>query len=623
MITLETELDNGRRATVNAPETPEDYLKFTQWLHSHQGEPVAVDTETTGLEIYGEGFCIRTVQVGIGLEAWVINTETHGITRGTLEQWFEGRDLYFHNATYDVLALEQCYGYRADWSRITDTMILAHLVDSRGVREGGPGHSLSELTRTVLKMPKVADGVKGSIASMAKEIGCTKSELFSTIDAWNETYLGYAGMDVVLTYGLHNQLQRMLEGVARKQKSRLANTPFRNQSVLNLVRYEHEVARVCAEMQRNGFLLDVEYAQTLDKKLEEEQTLWEGLALIEYGIESVNQNSEVALALEEFDGAKLTELTPSGNKKLDEAVLTKLSDEGSRLAAYVLEAKKVKKQRASWVQNFLNRRDSEDRCHAGINTLAARTGRMSITGIPAQTLPSGDWTIRRCFIPDEGQSIVSCDYQAQELRVLAALSGDKNMKEAFATGADLHQMTADASGVERSVGKTVNFAYVYGSGPRNIAETCGITVEKAREVIQGFERTYPGVKKLADRLQAQAKSNGCIDTVTGRVLHVDKDRAYAALNYMIQSTSRDITARALLRMDEEGITPYLRLPIHDEVVASVPSRVAEGAAQKIASLMEANLFGVHIGTDAEVYGPSWGSGYVTDETRSEYEATLK
>ena len=188
----------------------------------------------------------------------------------------------------------------------------------------------------------------------------------------------------------------------------------------------------------------------------------------------------------------------------------------------------MKKQRAPWVQNFLNRRDSEDRCHPSTKTLAACTGRMSITGIPAQTLPSGDWTIRRCFIPDEGESIVSYDYQAQELRVLAALTGDKNMKEAFATGTDLHQMTADASGVERSVGKTVNFAYVYGSGPRNIAETCGITVEKAREVIRGFEHTYPGIKKLDDRLQAQAKANGCIDTVTGRVLHVDKDRAYAA-----------------------------------------------------------------------------------------------
>ena len=216
---------------------------------------------------------------------------------------------------------------------------------------------------------------------------------------------------------------------------------------------------------------------------------------------------------------------------------------------------------------------------------------MSITGIPAQTLPSGDWEIRRCFIPEDGNVIVSCDYQAQELRVLAALSGDKNMQRAFAEGADLHQITADASGVDRKVGKTVNFAYVYGSGAGNIASTCDISVAKAREVISGFERTYPGVKRLSDSLQAQAKQRGYIVTPTGRVLPVDKDRPYAALNYMIQSTSRDITASALLRLDEDGFGPYLRLPIHDEVVAEVPEEFASYGAKEIAQVMQCEFRG--------------------------------
>ena len=84
--------------------------------------------------------------------------------------------------------------------------------------------------------------------------------------------------------------------------------------------------------------------------------------------------------------------------------------------------------------------------------------------------------------------------------MLAALSGDENMRRAFAENADLHQITADASGVERKVGKTVNFAYVYGSGPGNIAKTCGISVQKAREVIKGFYRSSTRLKEISDRL---------------------------------------------------------------------------------------------------------------------------
>lgn len=597
---------SGHEALIRVPETQEDYKLFLDWVKSREGEPFAVDTETTGLEIFAEGFECRTIQVGSGLEAWVVVVERFGTTLAQVSEMLDGRELYFQNAAYDVMVLRRCFDYTVDWGRVTDTKILAHLIDSRSKKEGGFGHSLQELTEKFVD-PAVAEKIKGSMNEMAKEIGCKKGELFATIDPWNDTYLTYAGMDVVLTYGLKNILEPMVPEPSKR-----------------LVRYEHNVARVCCEMQYNGFLLDVEYAQALSDKLLEEQEVWEAIALVEYGVESVNSNAEVAAALVD-DGVKLTELTDTGAYKVNKDVLEPLVEQGNLLAACVINAKKAKKWRASWVDKFLDQRDGDNRCHANINPLLARTGRMSITGIPAQTLPSSDWTIRRCFIPEPGYSLVSCDYQAQELRVLAALSQDKNMMEAFANDADLHQMTADASGVARSVGKTVNFAYVYGSGPGNIANTCGISVQKAKEVIAGFERTYPGVKRLSDRLQREAKRKGFIVTPTGRVLRVDKERTYAALNYMIQSTSRDVTCAALLRLDEAGFTPYLRLPVHDEIVAVVPERVAGPASEKIARIMAQDFLGVHIGTDADVYGPSWGSGYIDENSPDweEYLATLK
>lgn len=595
-----TQSISGHTAVINVLENGDDLDVLDEWLSQHRGEWLAVDTETTGLDIFSDDFRVRTIQVGIGLEAWVIPVEKFEWERSDVEWLFQDFNLIFQNAQYDVLAVRKCYGIELDWDRINDTKIMAHLVDPRSRKEGGPGHSLQELTDFYLDK-EVAKEVKGSMSRLSKETGLKKGELFREIDLFNRTYLRYAGMDVVLTYGLWVVLGRRMKEMVRKHgfNPRLMDT-------------EHQLARVCAEMVWNGFRVDLEYAQSLISKLDEDRELWEAMALLEYEVESVGSTDEVADAIEEA-GFTLTERTPSGKRKVDKAVLESLSDQGLVLADYVLAAKSAGKKSKAWVSKFINDADANDKVHPGINPLAARTARMSVSGIPAQQLPSSDWEIRRCFIPEAGNSIISCDYQAQELRVLAALSGDENMQKAFRDGADLHQITADASGVERSVGKTVNFAYVYGSGAGNIAKTCGISLSKAREVIAGFERSYPGVKKLSERLQDEAGRNGYVRTHSGRILPVDKEKPYAALNYMIQSTSRDITAAAILRLDEKGFTPWIRLPIHDEILLEAPEDKAEAAADFIAGVMEAVFESVAIEADAEVYGKSWGGGYVGDD----------
>lgn len=603
----------GRTAVIQVLEKPEELEPLKEWLVSKEGVPLAVDTETTGLDIFSEEFRVRTIQIGAGLEAWVIPTEVVPTDADLLESLLGGRKLIFHNASYDILAIKQAYDYTIDWNNVTDTKILASLHDPRSSREGGTGQSLIDLTRAFIS-DEIATDVKGSMSLMSKETGLKKAELFATIPWNNETYLRYAGMDVVLTYGLHNILLNELEKLNRA-------IPEFN---LGLIEYEHRVAAACNQMEQSGFLVDTDYCQRLASSLQEEQDVWEWFALDQFGVDSVNSTAQVADAIFE-NGYRLTELTPSGNWRVDKAVLDELSEKGFLLADYVIAAKAAKKKRASWVEKFLEGQDPQGRIHANINTLAARTARMSVTGIPAQTLPSSGWEIRRCFVASEGNSIVACDYQAQELRVLAALSGDKNMREAFANDADLHQMTADASGVERSVGKTVNFAYVYGSGAGNIASTCGISVKKAKEVITGFEKTYPGVHSLSVRLQEEAKAKGYIVTPVGRYLPVDPDRPYAALNYMIQSTSRDITASAILRLVDKGFGPYLRLPVHDEIIAEVPEEKADWAAKEISEIMACDFRGVHIGSDHEVYGRSWGGGYVDQddpEDQKMYDASF-
>lgn len=585
----------GVDRVINVIEEYGEVTEFLAWAGNQ--EIVAVDTETTGLDLFSDTFRVRLVQFGTQTEAWVIPVELGDEYVAVVRQALSDLPrLVFQNAAYDIIALEQACGIAVDWDKVRDTKILAHLADPRELKEGGIGHSLSDLTRALIDTD-VADDIKDSMKHMASEAGTTQGEVFKTIDLWNETYLLYAGMDVVLTSILFSKLVDMVP-----------------RSSTNLVEVEHKIARICAEMEMTGFLLDVEYAEEFAQELLADEEYYEAVALVEYGTESVNATAQVAADLID-SGVKLTERTASGAWKLDKTVIEPLAEQGHPLAQAVVAAKRAKKWRTTWVQKFLDNRDPDDRCHASIQPLRARTARMSITGIPAQTLPAGDWKVRRCFIADPGESIVSIDYKAQELRVLAALSGDRNMIEAFATGADLHQMTADASGVDRSVGKTVNFAYVYGSGPKNIAETCGISVDKAREVIKGFESTYPAVKRLSERLQRDAKRKGHIVTASGRRIPVDPERPYAALNYLIQSTSRDITAAALIRLDNAGLTPYLRLPIHDEVLACVPTEQADELAQQIAELMKTPYSGVLIDTDCDVFGESWGHGYYPEEDK--------
>ena len=579
--------------TVNVVETADDLGEFREFIKANR-RVLAVDSETTGLDIYSEGFRCRVVQFGNRDEAWVIPVERGDMFKLYVTSALRVIErLVFHNASYDLQVFDRCLGVPMEslWPKVTDTRILAHLVDPTSRDEGGVGQSLEDLTRHYIDAD-VADSVKGLMLVLARDAKVKKSDIWAVVDFDNPDYQLYAGMDCILASRL-----TALAGLLPAGSERL-------------VVKEHRLAEVCAMLERKGFLLDVQYTKELSERLIDTELANEWKAQ-QMGCENIYSTEQVADVLE-ARGVRIPDRTPTGKRKVDKELLVSLIVTGDEFSDAVFEAKRARKWRTTWVDGFLSRLDSDNRCHASINPLRARTARMSITGIPAQTLPASDWMIRRCFIADEGEVMTSVDYQAQELRVLAALSGDKTMQQAFKTGADLHQITADASGVDRKIGKMVNFAYVYGSGPSNIAKQGHIDVSVAKRVIAGFEQAYPKVKELSQRLQKEARYAGFITTPFGRRLPVDKERPYSALNYVVQSTSRDITAEALLRLHDAGITPFIRLPIHDEVLASVPEGKAEQAASRISEIMATDFRGVFIGTDSEVGGRSWGSLHGSD-----------
>jgi DNA polymerase-1 len=446
-----------------------------------------------------------------------------------------------------------------------------------------------------------------------RSLGLTKATGWAGIPLDHPTYNLYAGLDVILTARVEPRLT-----------AELARLGVRDA----LVQYEHEIARICSHMQRAGMVLDQDYTRTLYDALSEESQRYADKAR-RYGVENVNSTKLIAEALIGM-GEVLTERTASGAVKVDKAVLLALADldtdwkrVGARtanpLAEAVLRSKRAGKWRTTYAETFLSEVDGAGRVHPMINTLQARTGRMSIQRPALQTLPSSDQMIRRCLLADDGHVMVSTDFQAVEMRVLAALADVMRMKDAIRAGEDLHSFTArlvfgeNFTPKHRKLCKGVGFGKVYGGGAATIARQTGAPIADVQRAISAYDRVYPEIKRASGRWQREARATGMVHvSATGRRLPLDRDRTYAVVNYACQSAARDVLGQALLHMEEAGLLPLLRLPIHDEVLASVPAEDAKDIAREIERCMTFSLYGVPIEAEAEIGKRSWGSLYGAD-----------
>lgn len=589
--------------TINVVEDENDLDGFIEFIR--RNPVVGFDTETTGVEIYSNNFKVRVAQFGNATESWVLPVE-----RSAKMLWFAAKalehveHLVIQNASFDIPVVARHWGLdmRMLFGKTTDTKILAKLIDPRSTEVGGTGDSLEDLTKAYID-EATAEDVKALATREARKLRVTKGEYFTQVSIHDENYLLYAGMDPVLTYRLGSLLRPKVPPSARR-----------------LIEFEHELQRICSEVSHRGYLLDREYSRKLSSRLRSTETRQKNIAL-GLGVENVNSNEQVIAALKEHGWTEFGR-TEKGAESVDKHVLSAAmaskDKDIARLARAVSEAKRAGKWRETWVDKFLATADADGYCHPSINTLQARTGRMSITGIPAQTLPAGEASIRHCFIAEEGHVTLSTDYRAQELRVLAALAGDQVMLDAFREGADLHQVTADAAGVGRQAGKGTNFSVVFGGGWRAVHTQFGVSEEDSKRAVDTFWKTYKGVERFAKEASNKARRAGYVTTASGRRLPIDKDRPYAATNALVQSTARDVTGRGLIRLDEAGVTPFIRLPIHDEVVFSVPSEDEESAARMTNELMQEEMNGLMISTEAEAMGRSWGSLYESPDDNRKY-----
>ncbi|WP_051809726.1 DNA polymerase [Streptomyces sp. NRRL S-378] len=605
----------GDETLTHVPETAADLDAFRRWVERKAlaGEIVGADTETTGLDTFSPSYGLRTVQVGDAHTAWVLQVEGRPAAQEAA-RWalLTLPRLVFHNATFDLLVLDKHLRVPLEvlGLKSLDSKIIAHLFDPRPRHEGGYGLRLKELCAKDVD-PSAPD-TQEDLTQVFRSIGETKATGWRKIDINHPIYLQYAGLDAIL-------VSRLLPVLLARLTS--AGIPQR------LVDFEHRIMLICARMERRGMLVDQEYVRGLVGRLEEDAGHHAARAR-QYGVTSVNAPKQVAAALLGM-GETLTETTDSGALKVDKSILLDLADldaqwqpRGTRtpnpLADAVLRSKRAGKWATSYGIAMRDGLDDAGRIHPKINSLQARTARMSISGPPLQQLPSGDWTIRRALLPDPGHRIFSVDYAAVEMRVLAALADEPVMKRAIAEGRDLHGFTAELiygpnyTTFHRKLCKGVGFGKVYGGGATTLSRQTGAPLGDVKTAIGAYDRTYRAIRRYSTRLQRTARADGYVVwTPVGRRLPLDRDRVYAATNYAVQSTARDVLCQALIDMDDRGLVDdFLYLPIHDEVLGSAPADIAEDVAREVGASMRMDFFGVPLDTDPEVGGVSWGSLYM-------------
>jgi len=616
----------GEECTVHFAETRQDVRDFERWLEGAQSRgPVALDTEGTGLDWWSPAFRLRLVQFGDGRTAWVLPYELGGHHAQAVARALNNPSYRWllHNAPYDLLVFDAVgiIPLEGLFPRTEDTQTKATLIDPRPAHKGGFGTALKPASAHWVDpdAPDTQEGLKGEFGKLIDPATGKKrklSEGWRHIPLLNTLYITYAGLDVLLTFRLNAALEREMTRVGVRRK---------------LLPYEYALSRICATMRRTGMRVDVPYAKRLSERLSEEREHWLGEAQ-DRGVENPGSAAQVRARLLEMGEKwrKTTQPDGTGPLSTDKTVLLPMADLdldwqriGARkpnpVAEAVLHYKRAEKWGGTYADKFAA---SGGRMHADIRTLEARTGRMTV-GSGLHQLPSGDWTIRRGILAEPGHRVMSIDFSAVEMRVVAALAGVRRMIDGFTTGGsdfDIHMYTAQlvkgegATRKDRKLFKSAGLGKIFGSGPATMAEQTGTTLAQAKHVIQQYDRQFPEIMRASGRWQREARERGNVTvTATGRRLPLDRHRMYAVVNYQCQSAARDLLGSALINMDKEGLTQYMMLPIHDEVLTSLPEEDAPELARAFERCMTMTLRGVPITAEAEIGGASWGSLKMIDK----------
>lgn len=362
--------------------------------------------------------------------------------------------------------------------------------------------------------------------------------------------------------------------------------------------------KILFEMQANGIKLDIPRLKTFSDQLGGELSKLE-TQIHEIAGEKFNISSPKQLGVILFEKLKLEAFkkTKTGYST-DNDVLEKLEHP---IAKLMIDYRELAKLKSTYVDALPLLADEKGRVHGSFNQALTATGRLSSTQPNLQNIPiktEKGQIVRQCFIADDGQKLLSLDYSQIELRVLAHISNDKNLIQAFADDLDIHQATAsevfsvalkDVTKEQRRIAKAVNFGIAYGQGAFGLAEALGISRSESKEIIEKYFNRFGGIKEYIDSTIELAHKNKYVETLFGRKRYIDelnsnnvmvkKFGERAAINAPIQGTAADLVKLAMIDISK-NIDLKLILQVHDELIFEGTEEAIQKNVNKIKFKME-------------------------------------
>ncbi len=532
-------------------------------------EQISFDTETTCIdanlaELVGLSFCISPGK------AWYVPCPTNRADTDSILALFkplfndESKTWIGQNLKYDLLVLKW-YGIELK-GKLFDTMLAHYVIDPEGKR------SMDDLSAKYLGYEPIP--IDELIGKKGKNQGTMR-------DVELDKITDYAAEDADITLQLKNIFEPLLP---------------QKEVVKVFTEVENPLVRVLTDMEFEGVKIDEAFLMSYSKELEKDAAEAEkrvfDIAGVRFNLASPKQLGEVL-----FDKLKLdpsAKKTKTGQYKTGEDVLLKLEAQGHEIAKEIISFRELTKLKNTYVDalpQLINPKTG--RVHTTYGQAVAVTGRLASNNPNLQNIPvrtERGKEIRKAFIPrDAGHVLLSADYSQIELRIVASISGDENMCNAFKSGADIHTATAskvfavdvaDVTKEMRYKSKSVNFGIIYGQGAFGLADNLGISRTEARGIIDSYKKEFSGIQKYMDEMINFAREHGYVQTLMGRKRWL-KDinssnftvRGFAernAINSPIQGTAADMIKLAMQKvhaaMKKEGMKSKMILQVHDELI---------------------------------------------------------
>ncbi|MCG9790294.1 DNA polymerase I [Vibrio barjaei] len=589
MDTSQVTIDRSAYETILTEES------FNSWLEKLKSAPViAFDTETDSLDYMVANLVGLSFAIEEGVAAYVpVAHDYIGAPEQLDRQWvleqlkplLEDDEIakVGQNLKYDASVLAR---YDIELKGIKfDTMLASYVYNSVGGKHDMDSLALRFLQHSCISFEQIAGKGKAQLT-------------FNQIDL--EQASPYAAEDADVTFRLHQRLNAELE------KNEALNRIYQD--------IEVPLVPVLSRIERTGVLIDDmllgAQSQEIAARLDElEQKAFE-IAGQEFNLSSPKQLQTIFF---EKMGLPVIKKTPSGAPSTNEEVLQELALDYP-LPKLILEYRGLAKLKSTYTDKLPKMINPETgRVHTSYHQAVTATGRLSSTDPNLQNIPIRNEEgrrIRQAFIAPHGWKILAVDYSQIELRIMAHLSGDKALLDAFKNGKDIHAATAaeiigvdidQVTSEQRRRAKAINFGLIYGMSAFGLSKQLGIPRGEAQQYMDTYFERYPGVMQYMEDTRSLAAEKGYVETIFGRRLHLPEIKSRngmrrkaaerAAINAPMQGTAADIIKKAMLLVDEwvqaegEGKVKLL-MQVHDELVFEVESSSLSEIESKIQKLME-------------------------------------